>query len=53
MLEDCCSARPFRSDQGGDIAKRTGRIASIMVGEGLLGRVINTTGKPLDRKRLD
>jgi F-type H+-transporting ATPase subunit alpha len=34
----------------GDIAKRTGRIASIMVGESLLGRVINTTGKPLDGK---
>lgn len=34
----------------GDIAKRTGRIASIMVGEGLLGRVINTTGQPIDGK---
>ncbi|MBS0010473.1 MAG: F0F1 ATP synthase subunit alpha [Bacteroidales bacterium] len=34
----------------GDIAKRTGRIASIMVGEGLLGRVITTTGQPIDGK---
>ncbi len=34
----------------GDIAKRTRRIASIMVGEGLLGRVVNTTGEPLDGK---
>jgi F-type H+/Na+-transporting ATPase subunit alpha len=34
----------------GDIAKRTGRISSIMVGEGLLGRVINTTGEPIDGK---
>jgi F-type H+/Na+-transporting ATPase subunit alpha len=34
----------------GDIARRTGRIASIMVGESLLGRVIGTTGKPLDGK---
>jgi F-type H+-transporting ATPase subunit alpha len=34
----------------GDIAKRTGRIASIMVGEGLLGRVINTMGQPIDGK---
>jgi F-type H+-transporting ATPase subunit alpha len=34
----------------GDIVKRTGRIASIGVGEGLLGRVINTTGQPLDGK---
>lgn len=32
----------------GDICKRTGRIASINVGEGLLGRVINTLGQPID-----
>ncbi len=31
-------------------AKRTGRIASIRVGEGLLGRVINTLGEPIDGK---
>src|SRR5208283_1341270 len=34
----------------GDTVKRTGRIASINVGEGLLGRVINTLGKPIDGK---
>ncbi len=34
----------------GDIARRTGRISSIMVGEGLLGRVITTTGEPIDGK---
>ncbi|HDO06715.1 MAG TPA: F0F1 ATP synthase subunit alpha [Bacteroidetes bacterium] len=34
----------------GDKVKRTGRIASIEVGEGLLGRVINTIGKPIDGK---
>jgi len=34
----------------GDTVKRTGRIASIMVGEGLLGRVINTLGEPIDGK---
>ncbi|MFP4023562.1 MAG: F0F1 ATP synthase subunit alpha, partial [Thiohalospira sp.] len=34
----------------GDIAKRTKRIASIRVGESLLGRVINTLGEPLDGK---
>jgi F-type H+-transporting ATPase subunit alpha len=34
----------------GDICKRTGRIASIKVGEGLLGRVINTIGEPIDGK---
>jgi len=34
----------------GDTVKRTGRIASIMVGEPLLGRVINTLGEPIDGK---
>lgn len=29
-------------------AKRTGHIASVDVGEGLLGRVINTLGEPID-----
>ena len=34
----------------GDTVKRTKRIASIRVGEGLLGRVINTLGEPIDGK---
>ncbi|MFO7842772.1 MAG: F0F1 ATP synthase subunit alpha [Bacteroidales bacterium] len=34
----------------GDKVKRTKRIASIRVGERLLGRVINTLGEPLDGK---
>ncbi len=34
----------------GDIVKRTGKIASIQVGEGLLGRVVNTIGEPIDGK---
>lgn len=34
----------------GTQVKRTGKIASIDVGEGLLGRVINTLGEPLDGK---
>ncbi|MBN2166657.1 MAG: F0F1 ATP synthase subunit alpha [Marinilabiliaceae bacterium] len=34
----------------GDLVKRTRRIASINVGEGLLGRVINTIGEPIDGK---
>lgn len=34
----------------GDVVKRTKRIASIKVGEGLLGRVINTIGEPIDGK---
>ena len=32
----------------GDVVKRTRRIASLPVGEGLLGRVINTIGEPID-----
>ncbi len=36
----------------GDTVKRLRRIASINVGEGLLGRVVNTIGEPLDGKGL-
>jgi F-type H+-transporting ATPase subunit alpha len=34
----------------GDTVQRTRRIASVKVGEGLLGRVINTIGEPIDGK---
>ncbi|TAE17438.1 MAG: F0F1 ATP synthase subunit alpha [Bacteroidetes bacterium] len=34
----------------GDTVKRTGKIASINVGEGVIGRVINTLGQPIDGK---
>jgi F-type H+-transporting ATPase subunit alpha len=34
----------------GDSVKRTDQIASINVGEGLLGRIINTIGEPIDGK---
>ncbi|MEZ4957498.1 MAG: alternate F1F0 ATPase, F1 subunit alpha [Saprospiraceae bacterium] len=34
----------------GDRAERTGRVMDIPVGEGLIGRVINPLGKPLDNK---
>lgn len=34
----------------GDTVKRTGLIASIKVGEGMLGRVVNTLGEPIDGK---
>ncbi|MFN4972060.1 MAG: F0F1 ATP synthase subunit alpha [Bacteroidota bacterium] len=34
----------------GDTVKRTGRIASIKVGESMLGRVVNTLGQPIDGK---
>ena len=41
---------PTEEINEGDIVKRTGKIASIGVGEGLLGRVIDPTGRPLDGK---
>ncbi len=34
----------------GSSVKRTGRIASISVGEGMLGRVVDTLGNPIDGK---
>ena len=34
----------------GDSVKRTGRIASVPVGNALLGRVVNTLGQPVDGK---
>jgi len=34
----------------GSLVKRTGKIASIQVGEGFLGRVVNPLGQPIDGK---
>jgi F-type H+-transporting ATPase subunit alpha len=34
----------------GDVVKRTGKIGSIKVGEGMLGRVVDTLGTPIDGK---
>ena len=34
----------------GDNVRRTGKIASLKVGEGMLGRVVNTLGEPIDGK---
>ena len=39
-----------REIKEGDLVKRTGRIASVNVGEGLLGRVVNAIGEPIDGK---
>jgi len=36
--------------QEGSKVRRTGQIASINVGEGMLGRVVNTLGEPIDGK---
>lgn len=41
---------PTESIEEGDIVRRTGRTASIMVGESMLSRVINPLGEPIDGK---
>ncbi|MBA7540188.1 ATP synthase subunit alpha [subsurface metagenome] len=41
---------PSEAVKENDSVKRTERIASIKVGEGLLGRIINTLGTPIDGK---
>lgn len=41
---------PTEKIKEGDTVKRTKKMASINVGEGLLGRVIDTTGQPIDGK---
>jgi len=41
---------PSTSIKEGDTIKRTKKIASIQVGEGMLGRVVNTLGQPIDGK---
>ena len=41
---------PTEKIEEGDTVRRTGRIASIMVSEKMLGRVINPLGEPLDGK---
>src|SRR3989304_4303169 len=34
----------------GDLVKRTGRIAEVPVGEGMIGRVVSALGQPIDGK---
>src|SRR3954469_8958371 len=34
----------------GDTVKRTGRIISVPVGDGMIGRVVNALGQPIDGK---
>jgi len=53
LEEDNVGAVLFGSSEKikeGFSVKRTGRIASIKVGEGLMGRVIDTLGNPIDGK---
>jgi len=41
---------PSKGIKEGDTVKRTQRIASIQVGEGVVGRVVDTLGNPIDGK---
>ncbi len=53
LEEDNVGAVLLGSSEGikeGDTVKRTKRIASIKVGEGMLGRVVDTLGNPIDGK---
>lgn len=51
LEEDNVGVVLFGSDEGiseGDIVKRTDKIVSVPVGKGLLGRVVNALGEPID-----
>jgi len=41
---------PVGEIKEGSVVKRTNRISSIKVGEGVVGRVVNTLGQPIDGK---
>ncbi|MDD4767102.1 MAG: F0F1 ATP synthase subunit alpha [Desulfotomaculaceae bacterium] len=46
----CVILGPYKHIKEGDNVKRTGRIVSVPVGDGLIGRVVNPLGQPLDGK---
>jgi F-type H+-transporting ATPase subunit alpha len=46
----CVLLGPTEKIKEGDTVRRTKKMASINVGEGLLGRVVDTTGNPIDGK---
>lgn len=53
LEEDNIGAVIFGEDykiKEGDLAKRTGRIAEVPVGEALIGRVVDALGNPIDGK---
>ena len=53
LEEDNVGAALFGDPQAireGDEVKRTGRIVEVPVGDGLIGRVVNTLGQPIDDK---
>ena len=53
LNEDTVSVVILGDDSGikeGDTVKRTGRVVSVPVGSGLIGRVVNALGEPIDGK---
>ena len=53
LEEDTVSIVILGSDNGikeGDIVKRTGKVVSVPVGQGMIGRVVNALGEPIDGK---
>ncbi len=53
LEEDTVSIVILGTDQGikeGDVVKRTGKVVSVPVGAGLIGRVVNALGEPIDGK---
>ena len=53
LEENLVSAVLLGSDVGiseGSLVKRTGRVVSVPVGEGIIGRVVNALGQPIDAK---
>ena len=53
LEENLVSAVLLGSDVGiseGGVVKRTGRVVSVPVGEGMIGRVVNALGQPIDAK---
>ncbi len=53
LEEDTVSVVILGSDQGikeCDTVKRTGKVVSVPVGKGLIGRVVNALGEPIDGK---
>ena len=53
LEEDAVSVVILGTDNGikeGDTVKRTGKVVSVPVGHGLIGRVVNALGEPIDGK---
>ena len=53
LEEDTVSVVILGTDNGikeGDTVKRTGRVVSVPVGKGMIGRVVNALGEPIDGK---